>query len=200
MATGAEQAQEEKAKGNAAFQKGDFELAVKHFSKAIELSPSDAVLYSNRSGAYASLKNFEQALKDAETCVKLKPDWAKGYSRKGLAEFNLGRLREAEATYKKGLSIDPENASLKAALAEVQQSEASMRDLQAMMAVTNAVRGHPKLQKYSKEDPEYIQKLVALVSQIQANPANLRLIMAQPASPLIKQDDARALCSIIPMN
>lgn len=77
MATGAEQAQEEKAKGNAAFQKGDFDVAVKHFTKAIELSPSDAVLYSNRSGAYASLKDFEKALKDAETCVKLKPDWAK---------------------------------------------------------------------------------------------------------------------------
>ena len=77
MATSAELAQEAKAKGNASFQAGNFTAAVEHFTKAIELSPSDAVLYSNRSGAYASLKQFENALKDAEMCVQLKPDWAK---------------------------------------------------------------------------------------------------------------------------
>lgn len=180
MATSMELAQEAKAKGNAAFQAGDFTSAVQHFTKAIELSPSDAVLYSNRSGAYASLKQFENALKDAEMCVKLKPDWAKGYSRKGLAEFNLGRLREAEATYSKGLTIDPNNQSLQAALNEIKQSEVSMREMQAMMAATQAVRSHPRLQKYSQEDPEYLQKLVSLIGQIQANPNNLRLIMAQP--------------------
>ncbi|KAL8424640.1 hypothetical protein Efla_004263 [Eimeria flavescens] len=180
MATSAELAQEAKARGNASFQAGDFASAVEHFTKAIELSPSDAVLYSNRSGAYASLKQFENALKDAETCVKLKPDWPKGYSRKGLAEYNLGRLREAEATYSKGLSIDPSNQSLQAALNEIKQSEASLREVQAMMAATQAVRSHPRLQKYSQEDPEYLQKLISLIGQIQANPSNLRLIMAQP--------------------
>lgn len=77
MATSFELAQEAKARGNAAFQAGDFSSAVDHFSKAIELNPSDAVVYSNRSGAYASLKQFDLALKDAETCVKLKPDWPK---------------------------------------------------------------------------------------------------------------------------
>lgn len=57
-----------------------------------------------------------------------------------------------------------------------------MRELQAMMAATQAVRSHPRLQKYSQEDPEYLQKLVSLIGQIQANPNNLRLIMAQPVS------------------
>lgn len=103
-----------------------------------------------------------------------------GYSRKGLAEFNLGRLREAEATYSKGLTVDPNNQSLQAALNEIKQSEASIREVQAMMAATQAVRSHPRLQKYSQEDPEYLQKLVSLIGQVQANPNNLRLIMAQP--------------------
>ncbi|XP_026191572.1 STI1-like protein [Cyclospora cayetanensis] len=180
MASSAELAQEAKTKGNAAFQSGDFNAAVRHFTEAIGHSPSDAVLYSNRSGAYASLKQFENALKDADMCIQLKPDWAKGYSRKGLAEFNLGQLREAEATYTKGLALDPNNQTLQAALNEVKQSEASMREMQAMMAATQAVRSHPRLQKYSQEDPEYLQKLISLIGQIQANPNNLRLILAQP--------------------
>lgn len=77
MATDTEKALEEKARGNAAFQSGDFLLAVEHFSKAIGFNPTDKVLYSNRSGAYASLKKFEEALKDAEKCVELDPTWAK---------------------------------------------------------------------------------------------------------------------------
>lgn len=55
------------------------------FGKAIECNPNDHVLYSNRSGAYASLKNYEKAFEDANKCVELKSDWPKGYIRKGLA-------------------------------------------------------------------------------------------------------------------
>lgn len=66
-----------KAKGNAAFSAGRFEEAVSCFSEAITLSPQDHVLYSNRSGAYASLGKYELALKDASQCISLKPDWAK---------------------------------------------------------------------------------------------------------------------------
>lgn len=56
---------------------GDFQEAIKYFSEAIKLDPSNHVLYSNRSAAYASLKNYNDALKDAEKTVELKPDWAK---------------------------------------------------------------------------------------------------------------------------
>lgn len=50
------------------------------------------MLYSNRSGAYASLKNYEKALEDANKTTELKPDWAKGYGRKGSALHGTGDL------------------------------------------------------------------------------------------------------------
>ena len=45
------------------------------FSQAIELDPSNHVLYSNRSGAYASLKDWQKALEDANKVTEIKPDW-----------------------------------------------------------------------------------------------------------------------------
>lgn len=62
------------------------------FSQAIELEPSNHVLYSNRSGAYASTKDFQSALDDAEKTIEIKPDWAKGWGRKGSALHGLGML------------------------------------------------------------------------------------------------------------
>jgi len=64
-------------------------------TQAIELDPSNHVLYSNRSGSYASLKNFDKALEDANKTVELNPSWGKGYSRKGTALHGLGDLGSA---------------------------------------------------------------------------------------------------------
>ena len=62
------------------------------FSEAIAIDPTNHVLYSNRSGAYASLKNFDKALEDANKTTEIKPDWAKGWSRKGAAMHGVGDL------------------------------------------------------------------------------------------------------------
>lgn len=62
------------------------------FSEAIAIEPENHVLYSNRSGAYASLKNFQKALEDANKTTELKADWVKGWGRKGAALHGLGDL------------------------------------------------------------------------------------------------------------
>ena len=42
-------------------------------------------LCSNRSAALLQLKKSGKALEDAEQCIKLRPDWDKGFYRRGLA-------------------------------------------------------------------------------------------------------------------
>lgn len=43
------------AKGNAAFQAGNFDEAIEHFTEGIALAPENHVLYSNRSAAKVSM-------------------------------------------------------------------------------------------------------------------------------------------------
>lgn len=113
-----------KALGNAAFAKKDFNEAIKYFSQAIEVAPEDKahVLYSNRSGSYASLKDWTKALEDAEACVKLNPSWSKGWNRKGAALFGQGDLVGAYDAYKSALDKDPANAQAKSGLAAVEDA------------------------------------------------------------------------------
>lgn len=105
-----------KAKGNAAFSAKDFTTAIDFFSQAIEVDAANHVLYSNRSACYASLKKFDQAVEDADKCIELKGDWAKGYSRKGAAKHGLGDLQGACDAYEKCLQLDPANAQAKSGM------------------------------------------------------------------------------------
>lgn len=83
------------------------------FSQAIELEPSNHVLYSNRSGAYASLKQFDKSLEDATKTTEIKPDWSKGWSRKGAALHGVGKLFDSSEAYKQALDLDNNNAQAK---------------------------------------------------------------------------------------
>lgn len=59
-------ADELKNQGNKAFQAKDYDTAIDLFTKAIELDPSNFVLYSNRSAAKAGKRQYKAALEDAE--------------------------------------------------------------------------------------------------------------------------------------
>lgn len=57
--------------------------------------------FSNRSAAYLKLGNAKsKALKDAERCVELAPEWSKSYSRLGAAQHALRRFDAAIQTFK----------------------------------------------------------------------------------------------------
>ncbi|TMW60948.1 hypothetical protein Poli38472_000990 [Pythium oligandrum] len=123
-------AEQAKDRGNRAFAAGNHRDAIASFSEAIALHERAAangevggklyVYYSNRSASYLKLGDGQNALKDADKCVALKRDWAKGYSRKGAALYHLNRLGEALRAYKDGLTIEPSNAALQEGLRSVQ--------------------------------------------------------------------------------
>lgn len=92
------------------------------FTQAIALQPENHILYSNRSAAYASKKDWDNALNDAEKTTEIKPDWAKGWGRKGAALHGKGDLLGANDAYEAGLKHDPSNAQLKSGLASVEKA------------------------------------------------------------------------------
>ncbi|KAK4769618.1 hypothetical protein SAY86_027768 [Trapa natans] len=172
-------ADEAKAKGNTAFAAGDFDSAVRHFSDAIALAPTNHVLYSNRSAAYASLSRYSEALDDAKKTVELKPDWSKGYSRLGAAHLGLGHADEAVSAYKKGLEVDPNSEALKSGLADAQA--ATSRSRPASNPFGDVFQG-PEMWAKLTADPStraFLQQpdFVRMMQDVQKNPSNLNLYL-----------------------
>ncbi|KAI3858134.1 hypothetical protein MKX03_022453 [Papaver bracteatum] len=173
-------AEEAKAKGNAAFSSGNFTEAIKFFTQAIELAPTNHVLYSNRSAAYASLHQYTEALTDAEKTVEIKPDWSKGYSRLGAAQIGLGNFDEAISAYKKGLEIDPNNEGLKSGLSDAQAS--AMSKSRSSSNPFGKIFDRPDLWAKLMADPStrmYLQQpdFVQMIQNIQKNPDMVNLYM-----------------------
>ncbi|KAK6522877.1 Hsp90 cochaperone [Arthrobotrys megalospora] len=184
-----------KAQGNAAFSAKDFPKAIDFFSQAIELDPTNHVLYSNRSGSHASLKDFDSALEDATKCTEIKPDWSKGWSRKGAALHGTGDLIGAIDAYEEALKLDANNATAKQGLNSVH--EAIRREQER-----DGVRGPPggggpggmgldslfsdpmlipKLAANPKtrdlvQDPEVLAKL----QKLRQNPTDLQSVLGDP--------------------
>lgn len=62
------------------------------FSQAIAIESNNHILYSNRSAVYSSQGDYQKALEDANKATEIKPDWSKGYLRKGAALRGQGDL------------------------------------------------------------------------------------------------------------
>ena len=88
-----------KAEGNKALGEKRYDDAIDSYTKAIEINGNDHVFWSNRSAAYLSKGDAENALEDATKCIKLNPSFAKGYSRKGAALHQLRDYDEAIQAY-----------------------------------------------------------------------------------------------------
>ncbi|KAK9770499.1 putative STI1 domain-containing protein [Seiridium cardinale] len=167
-------ADELKALGNKAIAEKKFDEAIDAFSKAIEIDGSNHVLYSNRSAAYASKKDWTNALKDAEKTTEVKPDWPRGWGRKGAALHGQGDLLGAYDAYEEGLKHDPNNAGLKSSLASVKTAMdregggdplGGMGNMFKDPNLLQKLMSNPKTSGYFS-DPSFIAK----VQQLQKNP------------------------------
>jgi len=116
-------AEEFKAQGNAALQAGNITQAIECYTKAINTDGTNHVYYSNRSAAYLKQGNASNALSDAESCIALKPDFAKGYSRKGAALHGLKRYNDSIKAYEDGLNKFPGDKGLVSGLEQVKQEK-----------------------------------------------------------------------------
>ncbi|KAL2527361.1 Protein SGT1B [Abeliophyllum distichum] len=94
-------------KAKEAFIDDHFELAVDLYSQAISLNPSNAELFADRAQANIKLRNFTEAVADANKAIDLDPAMAKAYLRKAMACIKLEEYQTAKTALENGASLAP---------------------------------------------------------------------------------------------
>lgn len=96
---------EMKEKGNECIRQKMYQEAAGYYAAALKDSPSSHTVYSNRSLAYSKLGKFDLALEDANKCIELVPNFARGYLRRSVALTGLGEYELAMTAAEEGYKL-----------------------------------------------------------------------------------------------
>lgn len=111
-------AEDVKIQANEYFKKQDYNKAIELYTRAIELNPTVAVYYSNRSIAYLKTECYGYALNDATKAIELDKTYIKGYYRRAAAHMCLGKFKLALRDYEAVAKARPKDADAKLKFAE----------------------------------------------------------------------------------
>lgn len=85
-------------------------LALLNYSKAIDLEPENVYyIYYNRAFSYSNLGDHINAIKDLDTTVKLKSDFADAFNNRGLEREAIGDFKNALSDYTQAINNDSTN-------------------------------------------------------------------------------------------
>eukprot|EP00696_Hemimastix_kukwesjijk_P016979 gnl/Hemi2/5539_TR1901_c0_g1_i1.p1 gnl/Hemi2/5539_TR1901_c0_g1~~gnl/Hemi2/5539_TR1901_c0_g1_i1.p1 ORF type:complete len:446 (-),score=156.34 gnl/Hemi2/5539_TR1901_c0_g1_i1:61-1323(-) len=99
-------AEEEKVRGLEAFVAEDFDQALKHFSRALEIAPGNTDYLLHRASTHMKLNNFLDALTDANSVLAANPNCAAAYKTKGMACFHLEEFASSKKAFHAGLRLE----------------------------------------------------------------------------------------------
>lgn len=80
--------------------------AVQHVNQAITIEPNNPLYHYNLSRVLRSIGNFERCAEEAETAVKIAPEWVPGILEVADAYTILGRYDDALAALERGLGTN----------------------------------------------------------------------------------------------
>ena len=96
--------------GLTCIQKGDFNQAILYLNKAIELDPTDPVLYSNRGAAFATKGRNDQAISDWTKALEINPKYRSAYYNRGRTFCVMKQYDKAISDLDKVLETDRTHA------------------------------------------------------------------------------------------
>ncbi|XP_042671578.1 RNA polymerase II-associated protein 3 isoform X1 [Centrocercus urophasianus] len=120
-----EKALAEKEKGNKYFKQGNFDEAIKCYTKGMHSDPFNPVLPTNRASAFYRMKKFSVAESDCNLALALDKNYTKAYARRGAARFALKNFQGAKEDYEKVLELDANNFEAKNELKKIEQALSS---------------------------------------------------------------------------
>ncbi|NWV23901.1 RPAP3 protein, partial [Origma solitaria] len=156
-----EKALAEKEKGNNYFKQGNFDEAIKCYTRGMHSDPYNPVLPTNRASAFYRMKKFSVAESDCNLALALDKNYIKAYARRGAARFALKNLQGAKEDYEKVLELDANNLEAKNELKKINQALSSKENSEEKDFEDGVRRGLTDEEKQRIEDQQLKQKAIA---------------------------------------
>ncbi|NXU95847.1 RPAP3 protein, partial [Cettia cetti] len=157
----AEKALAEKEKGNNYFKQGNFDEAIKCYTRGMHSDPYNPVLPTNRASAFYRMKKFSVAESDCNLALALDRNYIKAYARRGAARFALKNLQGAKEDYEKVLELDANNFEAKNELKKINQALSSKENSEQKEFEDVVRTGLTDEEKQRIEDQKLKQKAIA---------------------------------------
>jgi tetratricopeptide (TPR) repeat protein len=97
-------------RGNAFYNKRDYDRAIADYTQAIQLDPKLVKGYINRGLVFANKGDNDRAIADLNQATQLDPKSALAYINRGNSFINKGDTDSAIADFNQAIQLDPKSA------------------------------------------------------------------------------------------
>ncbi|KAJ1674283.1 hypothetical protein EV182_003598, partial [Spiromyces aspiralis] len=146
-------ADEWRERGNAAYKDGEFSKALQFYKQGLSFSIYDTKLHGNACMCLIKLRKWEQALKHANQCILLEPDWVKGYYLKAQILAEQSKLDAAESTLLTALEKDKDSIPVNMLLQQVRERRSKSSLLKKRATITATTKSPGSGPKAWETDP-----------------------------------------------
>lgn len=88
-------------------EKGQYDLAISEFNKALKIAPSSPKLYNDRGIVYSKARQYDLAISDFTKVLELEPNATQAYYNRGITYAIKDQFKMAFSDLNKALEIDP---------------------------------------------------------------------------------------------
>ncbi|KAG4306345.1 hypothetical protein PORY_000333 [Pneumocystis oryctolagi] len=129
-----------KQEADTAYKRGDFNTAEALYTKALQETPDDLRLWTNRAQTFLQLQRWADAVEDCTVVLNRDSTHLKALFRRGRAYAQLGRIKEAQEDWKHLLILQPENQVVIQALNELEKNKNNPKQIKNNEEETPCIR------------------------------------------------------------
>jgi len=156
----AEQAEQRKEAGNVLYKQGEYEGAVRLYTAAIQVAPTNPAYLLNRAAALLMLQRAGDALGDAQASLALDATSLKAHARVAKCLLQLGRFSDARRQLESASALPNAQATLAPDYATLTELETLMRNGKSALAQEGGAAGREALRCFGALAERCQQSLV----------------------------------------